>query len=431
MPICKRFSDAISRGLVQPGWNLDFKIDYQETQQPDQVMKQAQTIAALPGVKVSEVRAAANLPPTGDPDIDDFVLNLPGPNMDPSGQGGTPDRNLLGEPGRPPIGSNVPGIGRAVPKGTAPPAAKPAKGGAIARSGKKALDEFGNEYEIVDVDVFTPGSVYGGYRPQRAPIKRSIEDTLAELDRIAAQKAMAPANTHVGEISNVRPGLDLLAEQRLSGIDAIVSAMQTDLAAAAHTLERGLLDASEGKAEGTLYQRVKNSAAWAAFKDRVESILNTYIQQALSLANVHHAQQKLDPSTTDYADTADQIINRPEGLSGIVDTLKTSILNKVLAAQRKSADKSEVDTLIRQSLTDWKAKAGVISLTEASHAYNVGTLDIAEANGMTSVLVSDGDDTDEPCVTANGQTWSVAKARDNILEHPNCRRAFVPVPAVA
>lgn len=124
-------------------------------------------------------------------------------------------------------------------------------------------------------------------------------------------------------------------------------------------------------------------------------------------------------------------MNRPEGLNGILDTLKSSILNKVLAAQRKSADKSQIDGIIRDTIIGWKDKAKVVALTEASHAYNIGTLDIAEANGMSHVLVSDGDDTDEPCVTANGQTWTLDEARGNTLEHPNCRRAFVPIPAVA
>jgi HK97 family phage portal protein len=429
MPLCKKFSESISRGLTQPAWNLDFSIDYEETQQPDQVMKRAQTISALPGVKVREVRQAANLPPTGDPDIDDFVLNLPSPNLDANGQGGAADRNLAGEAGRPPIGNNVRGFGQALPKGAAPPAAKPATGGAVAKPGKKALDSDGNEYEIIEGADFVPGmgNVYGGYRPKPSARTPTIAESLAALDRLESIKALKPANVSVGEIASVRPPEDLLAKDRMSGIDGLSAAMQSELEAAAHTLERGLLDATEGKAEGTAYQRVKNSAAWATFKAKLDAILTKYTTQALSLANVQHSDQGLTPSDSSYGDTAESIVTRPAGLDGILNTLKSSILNKVLGAQRKSADKSEMDTLIRQSLDDWKAKAGVIALTEASHAYNIGTLDIAESNGSTEVLVSDGDDTDAPCVAANGSTWTIDQARENTLEHPNCRRAFVPL----
>lgn len=428
LPLAKKFGDAISRGLIKPGWGLDMVIDYEETQQPDQTMKQAQTIAALPGVKVHEVRMAAGLPPTGDKDIDDFVLNLPSPELDPNGQGGAPDRNLLGEAGRPPIGSNVRGIGQPIRKGSAPPAAKPSKGGVTARPGKKAFDEDGNEFEIVDEELFLPPGMFSGYRPVRPPAPMRVETALAELDRLAHQKAMKPANVHVGEIANVRPPADLLADDRLSGLDSLAVGMKAELGAAAHTLERGLLDASEGKAEGTPYQRVKNAKAWATFSEKVKSILENYVQHALSLANVQHARQKLGPSAIDYADRVDEIVNRPNGLNSIVDTLKTGVLSKVLKAQQQSADSTTYDTLIRETLAAWTdGQAGVVALTEASHAYNIGTLDIAEANGLDSVLVSDGDDTDEPCVTANGARWTIEHARENTLEHPNCRRAFVPV----
>jgi hypothetical protein len=54
---------------------------------------------------------------------------------------------------------------------------------------------------------------------------------------------------------------------------------------------------------------------------------------------------------------------------------------------------------------------------------------VAEANGFDHVLVSDGEDFDEPCQAANGAVWTLEEARDNSIEHPNCRRAFVPVPA--
>jgi hypothetical protein len=41
------------------------------------------------------------------------------------------------------------------------------------------------------------------------------------------------------------------------------------------------------------------------------------------------------------------------------------------------------------------------------------------AAGVTDVLVLDGEEFDEPCILANGQTWSIEQAMSNPIEHPN------------
>ncbi len=54
--------------------------------------------------------------------------------------------------------------------------------------------------------------------------------------------------------------------------------------------------------------------------------------------------------------------------------------------------------------------------------------------GVEQVLIADGidgEDTDEPCLEANGQTWTLEQYQSRILEHPNCTRNATPVPVAA
>lgn len=393
IPICNKFSKAISRGLTAPGWGINFVIDYTETQQPDDVLNRAGTLSKIPGVKVKEVRVAAGLPAsTGDAEIDETVLNLPGPQLDANGQGGFPDPNLPNEPGRPPLPANTKKIG----------IVKPAPASATDKNVKVAKG------------------------------KKSLEEVVAELEAsLIGAKALAPADhVHIGKLSgsHVTPPEDLLHGKRTTELDALRAAVATDLQQAAHTLERGLLDAAEGKADGTIYQRIKKAAAWTAFKDKVTSILSEAAQQAMSIASVHHVNQGLDSADIDYEDAAKEIVYRKSGgVGSIVKTLQKSVMDKVLKAQQKG-NGADVPGIIRDTITTWQdGNATGVALDIATQGYNESTLLIAEANGASHVIVSDGEDYDEPCINANAATWTISKAHDNMQEHPNCTRAFVPV----
>lgn len=393
IPICNKFSKAISRGLTAPGWGIDFVIDYTETQQPDDVLNRAGTLAKIPGVKVMEVREAAGLAPsTGDKDIDETVLNLPGPELDANGQGGFPDGNLPNEPGRPPLPANTKKIGivKTAPASSTDKSVRVAKG------------------------------------------KKSLDDVVASLEAaLIGSKALAPADhVHIGKLAgdHVTPPQDLLIGKRTSELDALRSDVAKNLQQAAHTLERGLLDAAEGKAENTIYQRIKKAAAWKTFKERVTTILSDAAQNAMSLANVHHANQGLDHSDIDYEDAAKEIVYRQDGgVNSILKTAQKMILGKVLKAQQ-AGNSGDVQKIITEQISTWQdGNAEGIALDTATLSYNEGTLAIAESNGATHVIVSDGEDFDEPCVEANASTWTIENARKNMQQHPNCRRAFVPV----
>ncbi len=220
---------------------------------------------------------------------------------------------------------------------------------------------------------------------------------------------------------------DGLEKQRTTDIDFLAANMQADLAKAATPLERALMDHAEGKAvfdPKTLKKRLRESPAWKTFQEMLEATMVDYIQQAVSTAVVHHGGLGLiSDEELDYESIARGLVHRPEGLRSIVSTLRRQILSKTDALPTRQ----EVLNAIREEIRNWNVE--MIALTEIVSAYNEGTLVVAEAAGVEQVYVSDGDDHDQPCIDANGQIWDIATARANRLEHPNCRRAFVPLSA--
>lgn len=100
--------------ITERGWGLRFKIDYEYQMPIETQLELATNFAALPGVKVEEVRSKVGLDPLGD-ERDQIVLNLPGENDNESK---VKDRNLGTEPGRPPKGEHtaaIPAPGKTLP----------------------------------------------------------------------------------------------------------------------------------------------------------------------------------------------------------------------------------------------------------------------------------------------------------------------------
>jgi HK97 family phage portal protein len=107
-PFLNRLQAQITHQLVE-AWGVDFKIDYEYILPYEDKLDLAQAMAAIPGVRVREVRELIDLPPLhrDDPElewIDEAVLNLPGQDRE---EGGHPDRPLDNEAGRPPKGKNT------------------------------------------------------------------------------------------------------------------------------------------------------------------------------------------------------------------------------------------------------------------------------------------------------------------------------------
>ena len=135
-PFMDKLQRLISIGLTQ-AWGVDFDIEYRYTVPPEELLKNASLLAAIPGVKPRELRrylAPIGIPESsGDAEVDEMILNMPGPEMDEDGEGGFADRNLVGEKGRPPKGENTRSLGQAA-----------------SRAGAKALDDILAEFKEVE-----------------------------------------------------------------------------------------------------------------------------------------------------------------------------------------------------------------------------------------------------------------------------------------
>jgi HK97 family phage portal protein len=402
-PFLDKLQKRVSAGLTQ-AWGVDYKIDYRYRMPEEELLKQVGTVASLPGVKIRELRRM--LAPlgfdesTGDPLIDEFVLNMPTPEIGPDGMITDPltgiktrapaaDRPLPGEPGRPPLGKNTRGFG--------------------STASKKALSD-------MEVDEI---------------IKRA-EDQARLGGKALDPEPVLGAKTVRKLVGDARPA-DTFAADRDADIDATAAAMRRDILEAVHVLERDLLDHSEGKAfpkDSDLVKRIRKSEAWKTFMALLAPAMEKGAKRALSAAAIHSGLHPDDD--LDYDAIARRHVHRKEGVEGITANLKDEIAQKVGQVLNTGGSRDDVERVIRESIDFWRqTHAETISLTEAVRAYNLGTLETAEAAGVAEVLVQDGHDDDQPCIDADGSVWDLAHARQHLLEHPRCRRAFTPLTAVS
>jgi HK97 family phage portal protein len=72
------------------------------------------------------------------------------------------------------------------------------------------------------------------------------------------------------------------------------------------------------------------------------------------------------------------------------------------------------------------ARAETIARTETAVVYNQAAIVGYKDGGVEHVEVFDGNH-DPECAAANGQRWTLEKAAENPIAHPNCIRSFAPV----
>lgn len=410
LPFLGRFAELITLKLTR-AWNLDFKFNYSYIMPQEELVKLSGDFASIPGVKVREVRRFMKPlgieESTGDPEIDEMVLNLPGEELDEDGQGGFADRNLPREPGRPPNGENTepfPRNGRPLP-----PNAR------VRRPAGKALTAADETLTINEVlDRLRVAEA-------RAAVREKLEGKAADNVRTTVGNRLPDEE---------RPSDPLVAD-RTRDVDAVASFMEDGILQAVNTLERGLLDHVEGKAfdPGSLVKRIRRSESWATFMSMLTGVLEEGARRAVASAVIHQGTTgRTVDDEIDYEAVARSVVHRSEGVRSISNNLRDEIVQKVAKAVKEGAERPDVERAIRESIDFWRgAKAETVALTEAVHAYNEGTLTVFEETGVEEVVVSDGEDHDDACAEANGQVWTIDYARGRRLEHPRCRRAFVPV----
>lgn len=179
-PFLKRFNSVITLGLTRPGWGYDFKMDYKYVMPREDQLKLVANIAALPGVKINEIRAEAGLPllavdeigEDGKP-IGEMIINLPMPSTEQPG--GVADQPLSNEVGRPPNMENTMAFAQ---RGSAA-APRPANGApphSAPQTTSKGLDETLTMLE--DALEAIDGKAQGGHVPPqgvRSNAKRGLE----------------------------------------------------------------------------------------------------------------------------------------------------------------------------------------------------------------------------------------------------------------
>jgi hypothetical protein len=437
LPFMERLFGAITESLAS-SWNVRIVSDYRSVLAPDDTVKVNAEIAKVPGIKIRELRRLYSQfgieESTGDPVIDETVLNLPMTDLDENGQPvdgsgfGGADQPLGSEAGRPPKGTNTTAINRNTL--TAP--------GAQATPGGKALGWLRASGEGLGAEGLTGTPLTGFKLPDFAyeththeSAVEKLEATLAELDTLS-EKALSGGDnvrTTVGRrLPTEKIPADTMARFRKADIDRVMESLTDDLRDASTELEAALLQSLDAKALKTsdIVKRIKASPAWGEFKNRLETTLMGGAEEAARSAAMQ-SNLELDDEI-DYRDVAKTTVFRPDGLSKIVKTLKDRVAKKIAAARDGNAERSDYEAAIRVELAAWsETQAPTIADSEATEAYNEATLTAIELAGLTDVIVLDGDEHDEACAEANGQIWGLDEARARRKEHPRCRRAFVPL----
>jgi HK97 family phage portal protein len=395
-PFLDRLQRQITASLAA-AWECEFIIDHRSILPAEEALKVGESVARVPGVKVREVRrmyAQFGIEEsTGDPEIDNLVINVPGVDMDENGQPLVGDAAIADQP----LGSEA---------GRRP---KPSNTRAFGVAGAKVQ------------------------RPQG----KSLPEIEAALDALV--KASGKALNQAGERVTVgnrlpdeqRPSDDFAAARRVD-IDAAMGFITAGLRDASVQLERDLLDHVEGKALKTsdIVGRIRKSDAWAKFKENVQRVLEDGARQAVISGVMHSGRTPEDE--IDYDAIVQSVVHRPEGLRGIIKTIRDRVVARIKETRDADGERTDYEAAVRAVVSQWAdSQAVTIADSEATEAYNEAVLTTLEADGEAQVYVTDGDEDDEPCIEANGQVWTIEKARANRKEHPRCRRAFLPIAEVA
>jgi hypothetical protein len=119
-----------------------------------------------------------------------------------------------------------------------------------------------------------------------------------------------------------------------------------------------------------------------------------------------------------------------ERLSDSVREDFQAILEDAIRAGKSSAEIAKDLRDLFPDAEDYRLKR--IARTEAVTAYNMGALASFLITGCEYVEVSDGTEHEPPyeceCLDVDGEIWTIEKAMENPLAHPNCTRGFIPRP---
>lgn len=123
-----------------------------------------------------------------------------------------------------------------------------------------------------------------------------------------------------------------------------------------------------------------------------------------------------------------------ERVKGITELSRETIQNRVAQANRSGESVADVARSLNRMFDSWTtSRAHTVALTESATAYNLSSLAAYKDSGIVDeVRIFDGvpcgwtshDDPDQ----ANGSIRTLAAAQAQPISHPNCQRAWAPVP---
>lgn len=121
------------------------------------------------------------------------------------------------------------------------------------------------------------------------------------------------------------------------------------------------------------------------------------------------------------------LVDNPNGKYVISNATREMIRDHVVSGLKAGNSPYEIEKSIQKHYAFSDARAETIARTETGFAYNRGQVGGYRAAGCPMVEVIDGDYDDE-CAQADGQVWTLERAEDEPLEHPNCTRTFAGIP---
>lgn len=111
-------------------------------------------------------------------------------------------------------------------------------------------------------------------------------------------------------------------------------------------------------------------------------------------------------------------------MDGVLDTTWSAIADYLATAAADGLSQADMIRGLKGLVEEtYKGRAKTTARTELATAQNMGAHGRYAAAGVSKVRVFDGDD-DGPCAAVNNTVQTIAWMLANLLEHPNCTRAF-------
>jgi hypothetical protein len=155
----------------------------------------------------------------------------------------------------------------------------------------------------------------------------------------------------------------------------------------------------------------------------MEKLMRKYYPQLLQLS-YEAAGIDFDLTNPRVQDKIDDLAKK---VRNVPETTRESIRGWVKAGTEDGWSVDKIAKRIREDGQEIsKSRSVTIARTESAVAYSGGAILAYREQGIEKVEVLDGDE-DAECAEANGQVWTLDKAEENPIGHPNCTRAFSPV----